>query len=175
MDWPQRHRGTGQVLLALAGEKANGVACGWCPGAGEPLPGREASPGDVWFAGSVFGRVPPSPLFFGSADSKGLRARSRVSADSTGLKVLCFQHLSCHPWKCSFCRGYGRGVLEVRILKGLGGDSRIEPGHNGWFAELAVENSQPMVAREVYYVNTFNGLVLSNAWVARIQMSGLRV
>jgi hypothetical protein len=32
---------------------------------------------------------PPPPGFLGGAESKGVKSRGRVSADSTGFKVLC--------------------------------------------------------------------------------------
>ena len=39
--------------------------------------------------------VPPSPPLFGSADSKEFTARLRVSVDSAGFEVLCFECALC--------------------------------------------------------------------------------
>ncbi len=51
-----------------------------------------------------------------------------------------------------------------RVLKELEERHRDEPGCNGWFGGRAIENSQLIIAREVYYVNSIYGVVLSNGW-----------
>ena len=68
---------------------------------------------------------PPSPLVCGSADSKGVNPENEISADSNGLKVVCF--VGDDLWLGSadskgvkvLCFPQIRGVLEVRILKEL--------------------------------------------------------
>ena len=56
-------------------------------------------------------------------------------------------------WKCSFCTGYGRGVLDVRILKGLGAEVRKGASYGALRGD-EIENSRLMVARKITYVNT---------------------
>jgi hypothetical protein len=57
-----------------------------------------------------------------------------------------------------------RRFSEVRILKELEERHQDEPGCNRWFGGRAIENSRLMLAREVYYVNSIYGVVLSNGW-----------
>src|SRR5216683_5237241 len=63
--------------------------------------------------------MPPTPRFFVSADSTGVTGEFSVSADSKGVISPLFPADPRGARKCGLYRSCGRGVLEVRILKGL--------------------------------------------------------